>query len=82
MLCLMPPPTIDHDPNEPQRPLKGEVLFVSIATAVILVALGIGLKWIDRTVGGVWFAIACISLIVIAFALAFREERKKRQRRG
>lgn len=73
---------IDHDPNEPQRPMKGETLVVTIGTTVCLVGLGLLLKWIDRTYGepALWLAVGVLA--VTCFGLAFAGERKKGQRRG
>lgn len=71
---------IDHDPNEPPRPYKGEQLFVTIVTVVVLSGLALFLRWVAKEGGLGIFAVVCVAIVAICFAIAFRLERSKSQR--
>jgi peptidoglycan/LPS O-acetylase OafA/YrhL len=74
------PPIIDHDPHEPTRPSRGEHIFVTVGTAVILIGLALFLKWVDRSYGGVALLIVCATVFLTCFGSAVRSERKKGRR--
>ena len=74
------PPTIDHDPNE-RRVTKGETIFVTIVTFVVLTALGYGLKWTTTNYGLGGLAVAIVVEAAIIFPIAFWLEAKKKRSR-
>lgn len=70
------PPVIDHDPNE-RRFTKGEAVVITILTAIILIALGISLKWVANSYGIGWLAVAVAVELAIIFPLAFWLDRRR-----
>jgi uncharacterized membrane protein YkgB len=72
--------TIDHDPTEPPRQTPGEAIFVTVVTVVVLVSLGLFLKWVAREGGLLVFGLTCVSILAICFAIAFRLEATKGRR--
>lgn len=67
---------INHDPNEPPRPLKGEAWFVTIVTAVVLSAILFGLKFVFAY-SHVLFAVACLAIAAIGILAAVRMDAKR-----
>lgn len=67
---------IDHDPKE-YRFTKGDRIFISIATAVVLVLAGLGLNLAFATWGYVTGYVICGVLVIAMFALAFWLERRR-----
>jgi cbb3-type cytochrome oxidase subunit 3 len=74
-------PTIDHDPNERPRQMRGEAVFVAVASAITLLGSGFALKWVDRSYGTAAFVVVCGLFITCCFVLAFRLEAKERRNR-
>lgn len=74
--------TIDHDPNEHPRPDKGEQIFVTVVTIVVLSGLALGLNALKDAFGLAIGLAGCASVLAIAFAVAFALERSKGRRRG
>lgn len=67
---------IDHDPKE-YRFSKRETWFITIVTAVILILLGLFLKWVATNYGLGWLAVAVAVELAIIFPLAFWLERRR-----
>lgn len=67
---------IDHDPKE-YRFTKFDRIFISAATTVVLVLLGIALKWVANNYG--LFALFSVigAMALIMFPLAFWLERRR-----
>ena len=74
--------TIDHDPNEHPRPDKGEQIFVTVVTVVVLSGLALILRWVHRDFGLSALSIVGALILAIAFAVAFALERSKGRHRG
>lgn len=71
------PPVIDHNPHEPPRQTKTEVIFVTGVTAIVLTLAGLFLKWVAAKYGAAaMLAVVAVELAVI-FPLAFWLDRKK-----
>lgn len=67
---------IDHDPKE-YRFTKADQAFITIATAVVLVLAGLGIKFVFNNFGYIaGYAVCSVSLIAM-FALAFWLERRR-----
>jgi hypothetical protein len=66
----MTSPIIDHDPNEPPRPTRGEAAAVTVITIVVLVSLALALKWLKGEYGLVVGLIGCGTVIILSFGLA------------
>lgn len=73
---------IDHNPNEPPRQTRGELMFVSIGAATVLVGLAVALKWVAMSEGVAFFLVVCATLLIVLFGLAFRLEARERRNRA
>jgi hypothetical protein len=51
-----------------------------VVTVVVLVSLGLFLKWVAREGGLLVFGLTCVSILAICFAIAFRLEATKGRR--
>ncbi|WCA57768.1 hypothetical protein G6M16_008690 [Agrobacterium tumefaciens] len=67
---------IDHDPKE-YRFTKGDQVFISVATAIVLILAGLGLKWVANNYGLGWLAVTVAVEMAIIFPLAFWLERRR-----
>jgi hypothetical protein len=67
---------IDHNPNEPPRPLRGEAWFVTIVTTVVLSAIMFGLKFVFAY-SHTLFGVVCVALAVIGILTAVRMDAKR-----
>lgn len=78
----MTSPIIDHDPNEPPRPARGEAVIVPAITFVIVAAIVYGLTWMKNSYGLTTGLMACGVFLVLIFGMAFLLEARKRRHRS
>ncbi len=67
---------IDHNPNEPPRPLRGEAWFVTIVTVVVISTVLYGLRMIFDY-SHVLFAAALLALIALMIPIVLRMDAKR-----
>jgi hypothetical protein len=68
MLCAMK--QIDHNPNEPPRPLKGEAWFVTIVTIVVISSVLFGMRFVFDYSHTLFFVVlAALTAVVLPIVL-------------
>lgn len=73
-------PVIDHNPQEKPRPTRGETIFVTVATTVVLIGMALFYNWVRREFG-TGLGLGVIGLVsVTLLAIACWQEWKKRRR--
>jgi hypothetical protein len=68
--------TINHNNNEPPRPLKGEAWFVTIVTTVVLSSIMFGLKFVFAYSHAL-FGVTCLAIATIGILAAVRMDAKR-----
>jgi hypothetical protein len=68
--------TINHDKNEPPRPLKGEEWFVTIGTIVVISSVLFGLRFVFDYSHTLFIGV-CVLIAIVCLLVALRMDAKR-----